>query len=159
MIFYRRLFAFLLCGSLLLGPIPAWLHVSSCDGGAADRISPASIASIDDDRGNPGDECREHCCHHSGLPVAIQGLSVVDTQSGVDTSGHDHSDHSSPSHEHDSHSCVICQSLVTPGEVLWQLDIVCDGIVRRFDCPRVTSPFAVAASLAIPQPRGPPVIG
>ncbi len=122
---------------IALGHLPAWLHVATCDqhshvGLVQDAASEATTCS--------------HGCHHHGDDRRVVTDDCVPCED------------SQPVHDHDSDSCALCQSLASPvGFVLvleqpLALEYLGEPV---FPC---ADRLPVEASIAIPQPRGPPVV-
>lgn len=131
---FRPLLASLLCGTIVLGHAPAWLHVGTCEGHghASAAVAPEGSVSA----------CSSGCMHHASSPAATE------TGAGL----HDSGDHQ----PHDSDNCVTCQSLASPSGVTWELLV---SLPSQF----VSHPAYVASEssfsatlLSLPQPRGPP---
>lgn len=140
----RPILASLLCGMIVLGQAPAWLHVGTCDGHGhgPERVSLAAEPTIS--------VCAHGCSHHtSTTPTAETPTAEPSTTSDMPDSG--------DPHQHDSDTCVVCQSLVSPNGVHWEL-------LTPLPTQYVSQPIFVATEsvllatlLSIPQPRGPPV--
>ncbi|MGB7342878.1 MAG: DUF2946 family protein [Pirellulaceae bacterium] len=135
----RPILASLLCGTIVLGHAPAWLHVGTCEGHSDSQSVVASEQTVS--------VCTHGCQHHT--PPPADPKTVSDTHNSPVSGDH---------HHHDSDTCVICQSLASPGGVTWELLV---SLRLEF----AASPSFVAAEsvlsstlLSIPQPRGPPVV-
>lgn len=133
---FRPLLASLLCGMIVLGHAPAWLHVANCDSESHSHAAVPKTESVS--------VCSHACHHHATEPEADETVS--------------HSHDSSAPHQHDSDTCVICQSLASPTGVTWELvvalpaEFVSEPAFVSLDRP------LLAIFLSIPLPRGPPVI-
>ena len=131
---FRHILASLLCGVIVLGHAPAWLHVGTCEGhGHVHSVAtPSEAVPV----------CPHGCEHHSPTPESAIAMA------------HSHESGNHP--QHDSDTCVTCQSLASPGGVTGELLV---SLAAEF----VSQPIFVAAEfsfqptlLSIPQPRGPP---
>ena len=141
---FRHILGSLLCGLIVLGHAPAWLHVGTCDGHghALSSVASEETASV----------CSHGCGHHASHHEAAAPEAAA-----TDPHSHD-SPVSDDQHQHDSDTCAICQSLAGPGGVTWDLLV---SVPAEF----VPQPVFVAAEstlsatlLSIPQPRGPPAV-
>lgn len=135
---FRPLLASVLCGVIVFGPVPVWMHVAVCDGHGH------SVASVDAEALNQSRlGCPHGCQHHV---VADKSADVL---------------HDSPrpgdQHPHDSDTCYVCQSLVGPSGVNWNLLVSPPSVLALHPVPHAAESVSFATLLSIPQPRGPPV--
>ncbi|WP_145117146.1 DUF2946 domain-containing protein [Rosistilla oblonga] len=96
--------------------------------------------------------CDGHGHHHAAASVCSHGCHH---HAGDDSKTSDGESH----HQHDADDCPICQSLASPSGVNWNLDpsLLSDRLVQSSD--PILDAVAVAATLSIARPRGPPVCG
>jgi hypothetical protein len=148
----RPIFVLLLCGVLLLGHIPAWLHAAVCH--AADCSSTAAVSSESDQdsENQPSGQCN-HChssCHSSddierspgSAKESIKPLAFdIDQRHGG---------------THDEEHCVVCQSLAGAACGL----IAVQSPLTEVDCSHIVIALPVgfwhSDQHHIQQPRGPP---
>ncbi|TWU31123.1 DUF2946 family protein [Novipirellula artificiosorum] len=137
----RPILASLLCGVIVLGHAPVWLHVGHCEhhahvqsGVASDKTASVVIYS--------------HVCQHHAPPQET-AKTVSDTHDAPVSGGQ---------HDHDSDTCVICQSLASPGGVTWELLVSLPFEIISSPVFVAPEPVLAATLLSIPQPRGPPVV-
>lgn len=117
-IVFRHLFAPLLCGMLLLGPIPAWHHLATCtDAGCAATAKLRTGEFVKHSRfDRPACRC---CVRH-----ADDGQNAKKAAPAAG-GGCEPSSESPGSTPHDSDHCSICQSVaVPPGVVLAVTDSI-----------------------------------
>lgn len=145
----RPIFVFLLCGVLLLGHIPAWMHAAACHDlshvgtdGFAQHDVPAADSHCD--------HCHSTC--HPGNATRDDDRSdghAFENPAWVDNDTHHES--------HDDAHCVVCQSLV--GSVLaasFDDSVRLPPDVCSFRICACPLGFWTADQLLIQQPRGPP---
>ena len=130
--FLRPLLASLLCGMIVIGHAPAWLHI----GGFHHQVATSSQSE--------SEAVCQHSCHLH--PAATT------TSSGQEQQQELPADH----HEHDSDSCVICQSLVAPNGTPGQIVPPVSGGICVVDQFVADASAPDQAFLPIAQPRGPP---
>lgn len=88
----RRISVILLCGVVLLGQFPAWLHVVGCHDHEHSGSKHAFDQAVHHHAATVGDEHHDGLCHHED-----------EVEPAAETV------HSSPTNEsHDSDHCVIC---------------------------------------------------
>ncbi|WP_417746867.1 DUF2946 family protein [Rosistilla oblonga] len=135
---FRPILPSLLCLVVAWGHAPAWLHVATCDG-HGDHHAAASV-------------CSHGCHHHAGDLPNAGDLQADESNAAGACDGESH-------HHHDADDCPICQSLASPSGVNWNLDpqLLSDRLVQSSD--PILDAVAVAATLSIARPRGPPVCG
>lgn len=146
--FHRLIFASLLCGMIVFGQAPAWLHVGSCEGHGHVSASVTQAEMTSSER--TVSVCSHGCQHHATDLGNLQPVALPDDSP---VSGDQHSDH-----QHDSESCVICQSLASANGVTWQMLV---SVPSEFSSRPVfvaQDRILAANLLSIPQPRGPPTI-
>lgn len=172
----QTLVSTLLCGVILLGHVPAWLHVSTC---GEHGIAAHEVASLEDSTERPADCCDGARCEvdrvadlqdcpfkrrevrmnrSAGTEVtSVQLVSCGGPQQHLGCS-HEHSEHPSgdPAHDHDR--CVVCQSLsgdlgpvvtispVLSGTLLLESSLCGENISLR------------DGFIAIERTRGPPMV-
>lgn len=134
---FRHLTTTLLCTFLVLGQVPAWIHVASCTHIECCGTSP-----------NVGPEPTDHsCCHHHDSPT--------DSLCGTHA---DHGPVKSPQApvDHDSDDCPICQSIAIPvGEITATAPLLSQlaAISETSPCLSIHS---IDACCGLPPARGPP---
>lgn len=135
---FRPLLSSLLCSVIAFGQLPALLHLASCHGHA-------SCLQVTVKQGTSS-SCSHGCRHGTNDLVPSATGHVVQNEE-------------SPAVPlHDSEQCAICHSLANPvGLVLnFELALLHEGLCELpslgADC------LPIEASMAIPQPRGPPLL-
>ncbi|TWT73322.1 DUF2946 domain-containing protein [Allorhodopirellula solitaria] len=126
----------ILCCAIAFGHAPAWLHVAGCEDGCGSMLAqvPQSTGAI----------CPHSCCHDTSQPT-VSASADESTDSPV-----------SSSVPHDSDTCATCQSLAG------SFGVIPPGMVtlspERASVPVSLSSAeaAVAGSISIAKPRGPP---
>lgn len=126
----------LLCSLILLGHVPAWIHVASCENCCQDYHSHVLTGSS---------HAHSHCCCTESDGKSGENLFVSDGEE-------------SSSSNHDSDRCAVCQSLsgVTSAAcAVLDLPIV-DGLCETVTVFCFQSPALVCGFVACP--RGPPAL-
>ncbi len=130
--FVRPIIASLLCIVIAIGQMPAWLHVAGCDHEPHLHLG-SGVQQKSDACG----------CHHHGDDVATSEGNLTDKPLPHD-------------HQHDSDTCAICQSLVAPTGIHWQLETLVVGQICVDSDRGVDLPVIASVILSTAQPRGPP---
>lgn len=143
----RPLLTYILCGIVLLGQIPAILHVSICD---------SAVHRVDSAESGRDRAAKSLVCSHAKCGFHRHG---ADRSTLKEQEGHSKSNRGAdiPT-EHDSDSCAVCQSLFSPVGVTWTLEVV----LELAECVELNSVFVErlepSSTLLIAQPRGPPIL-
>ncbi|MCG8649341.1 MAG: DUF2946 family protein [Pirellulales bacterium] len=135
---HRPLLTSILCGVVLLGHTPAWLHVAQCEGHASTEV-------LHSDEKHP--HRHVSCCegHHEG--------SLAHHSTG---GGHHH--HHDGSGSHDSDHCVICQSLASAKGVVAGIDLA-EAVQPAFEAKFFAVKIALPSDpFSLAHPRGPPAV-
>lgn len=135
---YRPILASLLCGVIVLGHAPVWLHVGSCEGhGHVPSTSTGETVAV----------CVHGCQHHTAPHKFAEAAKTVSQPND-----------SPPQHQHDSDTCLMCQSLASSNGVNWELSISLPTEFTSRPVLVAADSVLLATLLSIPQPRGPPVV-
>jgi|JI10StandDraft_1071094.scaffolds.fasta_scaffold00534_22 hypothetical protein len=145
----RPIFVFFLCGVLLLGHIPAWMHAAACHD--LGHWAPADIAQ------HQVSDADSHCDHcHSGCHTRTSQRAENRSDRHAFENG-DWFEQDTHHNSHDSRHCVVCQSLV--GSVLgasFDDSVRLPPDVCSFRICAFPIGYWTADQLLIQQPRGPP---
>lgn len=145
----RPIFVFLLCGVLLLGHIPAWLHAAACH----------SLAHVTHDESSQHhafdkDSGCDHC--HSVCRTKVAKSDLEDRPSSAPREWFEDDRHHD---SHDEEHCVVCQSLVGSA-----LAISFDDSVRlppdlcSYRVFTGSDGLRAAEQFLVQRPRGPPAV-
>ncbi len=123
---------------LAAGPIPAWLHVVTCEHGGV------SLAESGTDTAH---SVSSDCCGDSHSCHDLTDYDEAETDD-------EHKSGESP--EHDSEHCSICQSLALPGGLIVAQVVAATSAAISTFCPPEYSLLVAGELLGFCQPRGPP---
>ena len=139
----RPFLSSLLCCVIAFGQLPALLHVASCHGHAhCQRVGVEKDST----------EVCSHGCHHQ------PDIHQTDSSVGGEKR-HVVSNEESPAAPlHDSEHCAICHSLAKPVGLVWNFELPLVQECLSQLAPICVDRLLVEASIAIPQPRGPPSV-
>ena len=148
----RPSFVFLLCGVLLLGHIPAWLHASVCH--AASCTAAASDISFSEQNSNSPSTQQCHHCHTTCQSPEVDGSSFGSGGKSIKPSLFNVDPRDGQTH--DGEHCVACQSLASAACGL----MVDETQLTEVDCSNFVMLLPIGIWLSDQhhnqQPRGPP---
>lgn len=149
----RPILVLLLCGVLLLGHIPAWLHAAVCHADSCGSQESIHTDSEQNSDNQPSRSC-SHChtsCHSSEADQPLRAAAKVSNKPlAFNVDQHD-------GQTHDEEHCVVCQSLTGTACGL----IADETRLTEVDCSHFVMVMPIGAWISdqhhIQQPRGPPV--
>jgi len=131
----------ILCGMVLVGQLPAWMHLAEC------TQTTATATDHDSDEGRDSEltpsSCSDSCCGLEAKPLNREGENTSSSGSEDD---------------HHEDSCFICQSLSLPnGFTTPSIGIALGELVAE-SSSQLIAQIDEAVSVGIPESRGPPAI-
>ncbi len=136
---FRPLLIALLCITLAAGPVPAWLHVVTCnEHGVASRTEGCAVEPA-------VHGCCSHCHHASEQLRGCDHAVTTDEEKSGEVPGHD------------SEHCSICQSLLLPGGLIGEYLVTISAEALSPIYSPEYSHSIEGELLGISQPRGPPL--
>ena len=154
----RPFIAILLCGVLLLGHFPAWLHVVACHSTAnSPHLSPTPAS-----KDVASNSCCCHCdheCDSVAVVVDQHQQSRTNVEFAAATEWHDSQLPCQSEHQptdHDSDRCVVCQSLYLAMDQSPEFDSLDRFELIPFLMVAIPERFSTHISLREQRPRGPP---
>lgn len=135
---FKHFLTHLICGLLIVGQIPGWWHVASCDDGCLDVSSHQASSH----------GCSSCSCEHS---IAGSGETSGRTLRCVTDAPEGHTN------GHNAGACVICQSVSAPNSALFTRDIGHQesDLISEFRDQKIES--VIKEIHALSRPRAPPV--